>query len=240
MRKTLVLGLGAAAIATWVLAPTAANACSRPVCSSFSAFYPTGTVPANLPALVWTEPSAAFQPVPIEQLMLTRQEAPIGFTSETAEGLTLIRPELPFAPADRFGGTLDDSSESCSGVSSELEFSDAVPLPEELGTIEVTSALGSIFGEQTTDGSCFSYQDGVRTRVQIQPTPEAEAWANAMVIQLLVDGQPYVDALDAWSGIQGGTGRTTFGNRWSPFRSTLLIGSACPSIRQDNSRRTIQ
>ncbi len=189
------------------LAPGAASACSRETCPRdmlIPRSLPDTTVmvPANLPSLLWGITRSQRAPM-AEDVRLTR----VGVTSEVvpttlspllgSSSLMLVRPTSPWVQGERY--TLTTArlcttfpGEAAPPTSTTFIVGPALPVPTTLGTLAVgpLSQRVMVVQPDSFNGTCGTDAEIASRDTTLTLTPEAAAWSELMLVQLLVDGAP--------------------------------------------------
>jgi hypothetical protein len=181
----------------------AAEACDAPECVGGFFVPERGTVPASLQNLLWIPRQAdgSLEIVDSGDVELRRLDddegvvVPVTVWDRIAGGI-LIQPAWPLEAGQSYAlrgrnlcegtGAFDETATFAT-----FDVGPPVPFPGSLGNLVVDgpSETGSL---ELGDGeTCSVVVDAVWVDVVLDPTPEAEAWWDALLFETLVDGMPF-------------------------------------------------
>jgi len=211
MRPILFLAAVASLVAA---APSAADACSPPICWAGS-FTPANgaTVPANLPAMYWRPLSgygaSTADPSKVVLASAAAPSTPLPFTTtQLPDGAYLIVPKQPLTPGTAY--VLTDQSTCGSsttplGPTATFQVAAAAPLPTSLGALAEGANLVGPLEVASAGGSCSAEVEAHQIRIDLQPTSETIAWRDALHFETLVDGEVWRAAATIGAVVPPGT-----------------------------------
>lgn len=202
-----------AALGLSVLAPRIADACSPETCSGGSlAPGNTGTVPANLPGLVWhplldrskASPDAADP----RKLTLTRSgdATPIAFTAHALPNQDLLL--VPDAPLT-VGETYEANDATVCGFDdrsfahNRFSVRPAVARPTTLGTLLSSAQSIGGFEVATFTGGCTTFAMTAWREIRLAMDPGTDEWLDLLQVRAIVDDQPWTRTPAPVSGAPG-------------------------------------
>ncbi|MCB9764221.1 MAG: hypothetical protein H6739_30900 [Alphaproteobacteria bacterium] len=184
----------------WIALAPDAGACSPSPCSGGFVVPGEGaTVPANLPALLWSPRRGSSGPDG-EPTLTAEAGAALPLTLERADGLLVLRAE-GLAP----GGYTLNTPAHCPHVYGERDrdhtlrrftVGPAAPLPDALGSLRATPGFQPVLEVSTGGGSCSLEVPAATIEVVLEPDPSAMPWMEALLFTTLVDGEPWFSAHD--------------------------------------------
>lgn len=156
---------------------------------------PDGQVPANAPALLWMPSKDDFAERPSLDPSVTGPDGqPVDFTivGGPATGPWQVRLNPPL----QMGLHVFRSESRCPvGPSEDQEFSFRVtpeaPRPTSLGAMRVARAFEGEIRLGTSGGSCDTAIVADTVDVEVDLAPEAEPWKDVLLLETLVDGEPW-------------------------------------------------
>lgn len=192
--------------ATALLVPAQASACSRPRClpevllPSSASGGATVTVPANLPALGWgmASPDRAVMPTDIHlrrdgvapEMITTTFASVLGNTRILA-----IRPVTAWMEGGQYTLTVAPpcNASMSAPVSVTFNVGPAVAMPTTLGTLTLGAQEQvpyAIVPPDSFNGTCGTQAEIASREALLALSEGARPWAQHLLVQLLVDGQP--------------------------------------------------
>lgn len=198
-------------------APRDAQACSGGSC--FGGFFlpaDGGTVPANLPGIVW-QPRAGQTGAPDPShvalfRVATSGEIAVPITEEQQNnGHVYVSPVAALAPdadyvirgADTCKGT---GMVDATATQSTFHTGSTIALPATLGSLAASAPSVGPLQVWTVSGSCTASITAAQASIDLTLSPEAGPWQKALLVETLVDGQPwrFLDNLNSVPALGGG------------------------------------
>lgn len=200
MRFFRALVPAALAVAASLASTRPAEACSAGPCSTGSYVPASGTVPASLPALLWTPRAGLKAPDPTAVGLFkvtSGGEVAVTVTSEQQPtGAVLVRPAAPLDPDSDYvlrGGNTCEGSGMVDATATQTSFHTgaAAPYPVSPGTLVLgTPTVGSL-QVTTISGECFSVVTAAQATISLTPSADVVPWQDAVQYTVLVDGQEW-------------------------------------------------
>lgn len=198
MRSTALVAPILFGFAVLASTPREADACSAPPCWSGSfSLRDGGTVPANVPGIVWRPISSTADEDaadPTKVVLATTTGTPLAMTVTQLDYRDyLLVPQQPLTPGATYtltdGNTCGEMSWQTSGPHVTFTASAAAPLPTQLGAAALGGARRGELEVGTASGSCSVEVDAQQAEIDLVLDPSATAWGDVLQFETLVDGQ---------------------------------------------------
>jgi len=206
--------------------PRVAEACSPARCVG-GAIAPSdqGTVPANLPGLLWhplidvTVSDGTPDPT---KVTITRlgDATPVPFTAKA-----LTNQDVLLMPGTLIVGETYEVNDAttCEGAGASVTGSTfavraATPLPTTLGTLASSDQLIDHLDVSTYSGSCTSEVTAAQRTIWLRMDPGTDEWIDLLQIQTFVDDRPWVLSADP---VHGAFGTRTAGASVQVYRTCV-------------------
>lgn len=185
--KTLIAVTTPLLVAGLLSQTSTAAACSAEVCGIRVVPADGSTVPSNLPGLLLDDTAGS----PHEGAPFT-QGAPLAPPLDHVTSLHIDRDAVDSDPNETSRFTLSNQlQDSCPNESISLHFIAAADFPTALGSLSLS---GPEFTENWIEDhstSCFNKFPVTQTMASLELHPSARPWAEALWLEMLIDGKPW-------------------------------------------------
>lgn len=207
MRRVAALGMAAAA-GVW---DAPARACEPAACTAGTFLPGTGTVPVNVPALVWypahapgaaTLPTLSFGSDPDLRFQRLLDDGTVQarlYEAQPQRDLTyFVRPITALMAGERYRMTgVSYCDRNAPRTVGEFFATAAAPLPTDLGALVTAPLDRGDLPVSTASGACSAVVRAAWIDVMVNPTPGATPWRDVFLFETYVDGAAWRPAASA-------------------------------------------